>query len=196
MAATPLVKLIVAETFNCLAIRDEQFPLDAYYHKHLPTESAIEDLIGKAQIVFAPGLLDVLQCDDPPTVEYFKALPTLSDSKERTWGVYLIVLEKADFEDLAYIGSGTQYRGIGLAQRLADYREDDGHKLPINVEAAIKAGYSIVHKGVLAQNPTPPAELMLAVRTLLVSIEGTLAALLWTMYTPNGGDWGMGDVCR
>lgn len=41
---------------------------------------------------FAPGLVDLLEVANPPTAEYFNALPDVSATK--VWLVYTPVLEK------------------------------------------------------------------------------------------------------
>jgi hypothetical protein len=107
-----LVQLVAEHTFNCLELRSELIPLSAPYYKHLPTLDVVENLLDASGVVFAPGLLDVLLSDEPPTLDYFKSLPTVTETTE-AWGVYVISLEKAEFQPLAYIGSGTNSdRGV------------------------------------------------------------------------------------
>ncbi len=58
-----------------------------------PDEAALNQMASTIALVFAPGLLQVLQSTVPPTIEYFKTLPPC-DRLDRFWAVYLLVLEK------------------------------------------------------------------------------------------------------
>ena len=187
-----LIGLVAEDIFDCLALREEQVALAPYYEKYLPTQAAIEELISTAGVIFAPGLLDVLQSDEPPNVEYFKSLPTLQKG-EHLWGVYVIVLEKDKCETLVYIGSGTK-PDWGIMCRLRDYKNDTN--LPKYVAEARRSGYKVVHKGLIARATIPSPDLMPKIRTLLMTMEGAFQVVFWTMYTPGGGDWGLGDLCR
>jgi hypothetical protein len=187
-----IVLLVTGDAFNCLAMRNVSVVLSPPYHKHVPTEEAIEELIGTANVEFAPQLLDVLQSDDPPTIDFWKSLPVFS-LKPLAWGVYALVLEKTGCESLVYIGSGTNSE-LGVAHRLRDY--DRFTHLPLYVSKALEEGYKIVHKGLLAKAPMPSASIMPTIRTLFITLEGTFQAVFWTLHTPNGGDWGLSDACR
>ena len=189
--------LIAKHAFACLVTKSDIHALSAPYYKYLTSEEAIEKLFETAGINFAPGLLEVIQCDEPPTIEYFKSLPVLPDDIEaQAWGIYVIVLEKEESLPLAYIGSGTN-SDYGIRVRLNEYDKGSSYSnLPQHVSGALKDGYTIVHKGLLVEAPVPTAGLMPTIRTLLVTLEGTFQVTFWTMHTPRGKDWGMGGLCR
>jgi hypothetical protein len=46
------------------------------FAKALLDEDVLQELLSAASLCFAPGLLQVLQSATPPTVDYFKSLPT------------------------------------------------------------------------------------------------------------------------
>jgi hypothetical protein len=56
-------------------------------------------------IIVAPGLLKALQSELPPTIDFFKGLPTHS---KNLWGVCLILLRNSIYE------LGTQGTGLGI----------------------------------------------------------------------------------
>lgn len=72
----------------------------------------MEQLLSSTSLASAPGLFEVLQASTPPTVSYFKSLPT--DCK-KLWAVYLLVLEKLSCRPKIYIGSGTDAKS-GILQ--------------------------------------------------------------------------------
>jgi hypothetical protein len=104
ITATTVFQLVVLLTWACLDNRPpkKKHPI---FSKVLPTQAVVEELLSAVSVVFAPGLFEVLQASTPPTLHYFKGLPT--DDKKR-WGIYLLVLEKPGARPKIYIGSGTQ----------------------------------------------------------------------------------------
>lgn len=52
-----------------------------------PAQDVMENLL--LGITFAAGLLDALLSELPPTIDFFKSLPTHSKG---LWGIYLILL--------------------------------------------------------------------------------------------------------
>lgn len=71
-----------------------------------PDEATLNQMASTIAVVFAPGLLQVLQCSAPPTLGYLKTLP-LCDRLDRVWAVYLLILEKPGRRPKVYVGSGT-----------------------------------------------------------------------------------------
>lgn len=47
---------------------------------------------------------------------------------------------------------------------------------------AIKDGYIIDHKAILCSLPTPPADLVLSLRVLVLDLEAMFTARLWALY--------------
>ncbi|KAK7727879.1 Aconitate hydratase mitochondrial [Diaporthe eres] len=158
------------------------------FTKYLPDEGALAKLAGKVPIKFAPGVLDAVQSDDPPTIEYFKSLPP---GNKNIWAMYLLVLEKPGCVSLIYIGSGTDSLN-GCYPRLQTY--DKLSNLPVYVEKAVKDGYKIVHKGALCQTPIPSASLRPSIRVLFVALEAMFTFVFWAIRSVSDDAFQMGHV--
>lgn len=141
----------------------------------IASQDILEDLLSESGLEFAPGLLDVFQSTTPPTILWFKKLPTYI---EKCWGVYLLVLEKGGYRPKIYIGSGTNSE-YGLRKRLECY--DKKSVLPVGVKQALDDGYTIVHKGLLCWCPIPAATLRFVIRILLIAIEAIFSVMLKAM---------------
>jgi hypothetical protein len=74
------------------------------FSKVLSSQDIVEQFLASASLAFAPGLFEVLQISAPPTIAWFKSLPS-GDNKR--WAIYLLVLEKPFCRPQIYIGSGT-----------------------------------------------------------------------------------------
>lgn len=171
--------LVLFSTWDCLS---ETHTLDKvqYFDMVFPDLPSLEDAFSTAAISFAPDLLDVLQSDTAPTSSFFKSLPAKPDNK--TWAVYVLVLEKPDHETGIYIDSGTNTKG-GVLYRWNEY--DKNKRLPSNVEAALNEHYTIAHKDMLcwALRPTPASTPVC--RLLFYALEATFAYLFWA-YADSG----------
>jgi len=185
--ATTILQFVTLVTWTCLS--DTPFnQKNTLFARFLTSLSVLEVIASTASLNFAPGLLDVLQAAAPPTIEFFKRLPT--DTLPR-WGVYVIVLEKPGCRPRLYIGSGTNTIG-GVRVRLRQY--DDGFLLPQWVKDALDHGYTIVHKGLLCWISEPIAALGPVSRLLLVAVEAAFAYMFWAMKARTS-DYGMGHIC-
>lgn len=138
-----------------------------------PNEDAMKVLL--VRITFAPGLLDVLRSATPPTIAFFKALPS---NARGLWGVYLILLEKSGCRPRIYIGSGTGSQG-GLLYRWRDY--NDPLRVPLYVKKALDEGYRITHKGALCWTPIPSSAKRFPLRALFLILETVFSLALWAM---------------
>ncbi|KAK4951845.1 carbamoyl-phosphate synthase (glutamine-hydrolyzing) cpa2 [Elasticomyces elasticus] len=154
-----------------------------------PTEKVLERLLHAANVSFAPGLLDVLQSTTPPTIAFFKTLPT---EFAKRWAVYLLVLEKLGCRPKIYVGSGTQVVK-GVKGRLDQY--DNEQSLPQYVQAALDEGFTITFKGLLCWMPIPAFAQVYAYRGLILTLETALAAVLWAMRS-KVKHYGMPAVCH
>lgn len=121
--------------------------------------------------------MDVLESTNPPTVNYFKSLPTQSNN---VWAVYLIALEKSGFPPKIYIGSGTD-KDIGVRARLMQYERLK--MLPRFAHNALLDGYAIVHTGLPCWTPIPTALQRHSFRVLLLALEATFTWGFWAMYS-------------
>jgi hypothetical protein len=137
--AATLLQLMLLITWTCLS----DTPVNqkhVYFTRFLTSQVVLKEKASAVNLVFADGLLEVLQDTVPPTVAYFKTLPT--DTTKR-WAIYLLVLEKPKCRPRIYIGSGTNNQ-YGVHRRLRTY--DSKHNLPRYVEKSLDEGYKIVHK--------------------------------------------------
>jgi hypothetical protein len=78
------------------------------------SRAIFDQTFAESGIDFAPGLLPVFHSSTPPTVLFFKDLPTRAAITFRCWAVYLLVLEKAGSRPKIYVGSGTNDDGKQL----------------------------------------------------------------------------------
>lgn len=187
LTATTILQFVTLVTWNCL--NDTPFnQKNTLFARFFTSLSVLEVIALTASLDFAPGLLEVLGAAAPPTIEFFKSLPT--DTLSR-WGVYVIVLEKPLCRPRLYIGSATNTIG-SIRVRWQQY--DDGFLLPHWVEDALDDGYTIVHKGLLCWIPKPTAALVPISRLLLVAVEAAFAYMFWAMKA-RLGDYGMGHIC-
>jgi hypothetical protein len=185
--AATLLQLVMLITWTCLS--DTPFnQKNTLFARFFTSQAVLEEVASTASLVFAPGLFEVLQAATPPTIQFFKGLPTDTSSR---WGIYVMVLEKCSCRSRIYIGSGTNYKG-GVRSRLKQY--DDGFLLPNFVEKALDEGYKIVHKGLLCWIPQPTAAKQPVNRLLFVALEAAFSYMFWTMKAVTK-DYGMGHIC-
>ena len=162
-AAVVIFNLIILNTWKVLV--DSPSVLKIYWYDEYQTSmSVLETIASKASLTFAPGLLEVLSCLTPPTIDFIKTLPSPSRSElTRTWIVYAILLEKPNCRPKLYIGSATSSRD-GASARWGQYETQT--YLSSNIFDALKDGFSITHKGVLCEAPKPHVSFM-PIRCLL-----------------------------
>jgi hypothetical protein len=153
-----------------------------------PTEDMLEQHFSSALVTFAPRLLDIMQSASPPSIDYFKSLPSASLP---LWGVYLLVFEKTGSRPKIYIGSGT-CQDQGLKRRLRNY--DLETIISRNVRQALDDGFVIVHQGLLCSAPIPTAALRFPIRTLILLLEAVFCIVLWAMASRTK-DYGMPTLC-
>jgi hypothetical protein len=72
-----------------------------------PTHQELEVCMLGWLFTFAPGLLEVLNSQTPPTIAYFKSLPLQT---VRLWARYVLVPENAGSRPKIYIGCDTESR--------------------------------------------------------------------------------------
>lgn len=160
-----------------------------------PTEQTIETTIQNTPLQFAPGLLKVFQSPTAPTIDYFKTLPL---HVEKQWAVYLLVLEKPQERPKIYVGSGTS-SASGVKSRMSAYdrRTSTGqyvNKIPATVDTAMRHGYTITHKCVLAWTALPLPSDRYELRSLFLLLETIFALGFWSM-TSRRKDYFMPALC-
>lgn len=185
-AGTTLIQLVLLLTWTCLITTPEKLK-HPIFSKVLSDQDALTNLLSSIPMVFAPGLLEVLQASTPPTVSYFKGLPS---EIMKLWAIYLLFLEKPGSRPRIYIGLATHTKGA--YRRFNDY--DRGEKLSLNIQRALKDGYTIVHKGCLCWTPIPATGQIPEIRTLFIALEATLTFVFWAMCSKK--DYKMGGMHR
>ena len=94
----------------------------------IPNPRRLKQLLVGFSFSFAPGLLEVLLSSAPPTITFFKELPTLLVG---VWAVYLLSCSRnSTGPPRIYISSGTAM-DTGVAMRFDQYGK--GRDLPVFV---------------------------------------------------------------
>jgi hypothetical protein len=185
--AATLLQLVLLITWTCLSDTPAKQKL-ALYTLIFTSQADLEEMASRISLEFAPGLFSVLRAAAPPTVQYFKSLPT---NVNKRWAVYLLVLEKPGFCPRIYIGSGTEAIE-GVTSRLRQYNRGD--KLPLYIEKAVKEGYTINHIGLLCWTSIPPAVSQARIRLLFLALKATFSYIFWAVRVVNK-DYGMSHIC-
>ncbi|RMZ88796.1 hypothetical protein DV736_g3972, partial [Chaetothyriales sp. CBS 134916] len=113
---TVMINFVMLATWTCLSDTPfaKEYALCFVLHKSgSPRHDCFDGL------VFAPGLLNVVQFPTPPTIQFFNSLPTDASSR---WGIYAIVLETPGCRPRLYTGSGTE-ANPGVSARLKQYND-------------------------------------------------------------------------
>ncbi|KFY92389.1 hypothetical protein V498_04989 [Pseudogymnoascus sp. VKM F-4517 (FW-2822)] len=185
-ASASVVETIAGKTWECVEMSTRKHSL---FDQIFPDRERLFDSVAAAPLQFCPGLLEAMNAPSPPPPDFFKSLPSNGRGK---WGVYALVLEKAGFEPLVYIGSGTN-ADSGVRSRWSSY--DRRNVLPRFVKVAFDTGYTVTHKGLLMWSAIPAAAEVPCLRLLFVAIEATFSFMFWTMYSKTK-DYGMGGICQ
>ncbi|SMR63353.1 unnamed protein product [Zymoseptoria tritici ST99CH_3D1] len=167
-----------------------KYSMNVLFLTIFPDLDTATSLLASLSLQFAPGLLDVLQLATPPTIAYFKSLPDPYLSK--SWGVYVLVLEKNGRRPKIYIGSGTDSTS-GLRARMKSY--DSRHRLPHFVQLALKDGFKITHKGLLCWIPLPSIPKRALSALLILALESTFTWAFWAMVGKTEFGYRMAELC-
>jgi DNA-directed RNA polymerase subunit RPC12/RpoP len=185
--AVAILEYMVWLVWSCLSEMNPKLK-NPVFDMVLTSSAVIAQLMSSSLVVFAPGLLDVLLSETPPTVAYFMSLPK---DIEKRWAVYLLVLTKLNCRPRIYIGSGTaKKRGVALRF----YQYDQKIALPCSIERTLNEGYTIASKGLLCWAPVPSALIRFPLRALFLAIESVLSLALWAMVS-RSKDYGMPHLC-
>lgn len=186
-----LLGLIALLTWVCYDCTDRK---SFAFLKHLPSHDVVYHLCASLGLIFAPGLWEVLHSATPPTTAWFEQLPRHDKSKK--WGVYILVLQKLDSQDLIYCGSATNSEK-GINARFANYDNLERGSMPKYLLQAIDDGYRITSKGLLVKAPIPALAIQDAVRLLFIAIETLFTFIFWALRVPNKGepDYLLGKMC-
>lgn len=127
----------------------------------------ITDLV---PITLAPGLHDVLNSNEPPSVDFFMTTPRPAEGQ--LWGIYALLMYKPGCAFKLYIGSGTNAES-GVLTRISSYRADSS-TLPRFVKQAFSNGYELYHIGLLCWTPLPSPGLIPKARGLILALEALM----------------------
>jgi hypothetical protein len=178
--------------WNCLSHTDDAMKA-VVYSVLFPEPDLLRGALHEAGFTYAPGLLDALQSETPPTIGFFKNLPNevRRNGRDR-WGIYVLVLAKDGHVSKIYIGSGTNTKG-GLFARFSTY--GSALYLPDNVGKALDDGYVIVSKGLLAWCSQPIEDHVFVVRGLCLLLEATFTFVFWA-FRSRTKSYGYPDFCH
>jgi hypothetical protein len=176
--ATTMLDLLVLLIWTCCENASWNQTAFRFAMKSKPLLHA---LLSSAGLAYCPGLFEAVQSTSPPPLSWFLSRTTPFPTK--TWGVYLIVLEKEGHRPITYIGSGTA-ADRGIRARMNSY--DTNSLLSTYVQQAIfDDKYSITHKMLLVSCPIPAAGRIPLVRTALKGVEAVLSCVLSTFHNPD-----------
>lgn len=178
-AAGSITAFVISLVWNCLFVTPEKNKHPTY-GKVIPSQAVLTQLFCSVSLVFAPGLFDALQAAAPPTIAYFKGLPS---SYEKQWAIYVLVLEKPDCRPKVYIGSGINSER-GVFKRFREY--DAGRNFGWRAQDALNDGFVLVHKGLLCTMPMPTVALVPSLRIAFVAMEAMFAFTFWAMQSQTG----------
>ncbi|MCJ1443047.1 MAG: Protein kinase C-like 1 [Stictis urceolatum] len=148
-----------------------------------------EMVILGTDIEFCTGLFDVLQASSPPSIDWFLSLPS-AGSPDLVWGVYIMILWKPGHRYILYVGSETLFVGCVRAR----FREYNRGELPRYVTEALRNGYTIKKKALLATRPITQAAKLPVYRVVLLALEAIFACYFWAMYKRDH-DYGFNHLC-
>ncbi|KAK8218225.1 hypothetical protein IWZ01DRAFT_547576 [Phyllosticta capitalensis] len=172
-----LLQLLLLLAWQCLTLPHHSL-LHPTFKAVLPTFDVLQELFLQASLNFHKELFGILIGLKPPTLATLKKLPTFTARK--IWGVYMIILKKADAKPKVYVGSGTEhYDNQGVHARLRAYDNPDVYwsVLPQYVRRAMKDGYSITHKAAICWIPIPSPGKAPMYRTLFLVLEALFMAV-------------------
>ncbi|KAH5404108.1 hypothetical protein HBI52_001540 [Parastagonospora nodorum] len=141
------------------------------------------------QLTFAPGLAEVLDSPTPPTLEYFRSLPTVINSEWRKhWAIYVHIYELEGRKPRLYLGSATAQRGA--TPRLDTYEKATGPTLPRFVKKAIAQGFRKTRTALLAWSDIAPPGIFPKARQRYYGIEGIFQMLFFaSIFNKYESEW-------
>jgi hypothetical protein len=184
--ATTILQLVLVLTGNCLSTTpaNQQHPL---FTQIFTSYVIFEQIASTTSLVFAPGLFSTLQAATPPTVAFFKSLPT---NVNKRWAVYLIFLEKSGSRAKIYIGSGTESLR-GISNRFYNY--DQAEHLPLYPEGSERRLYHQTQRTPMLDS-NPICCLTTYNSSLVSCVEATFSYVFRAMRTTKR-DYGMSQIC-
>ncbi|KAE8822607.1 hypothetical protein HRS9139_09947 [Pyrenophora teres f. teres] len=160
------------------------------YDLVFPKPEDFKDTCNTIPLTYASGLSEVLASPTPPSLDYFRSLPSaMPDELHDVWIVYLHIYELQDHRPRVYIGSGTNAE-LGGGQRLKDYDNPDATTMPRMIQAALKKGFSKTHTTILCSSPIPSAGHVPKARQRYLAMEGVMQMLFFaSVYNNYEPEW-------
>lgn len=154
------------------------------------TQDVLAAVFFLSRFRFCPGLLAQLQSSTPPTLEWFRSLP--STVRSGSWGVYVLLYEKSGCKPMIYIGSGTHLTH-GIRFRITQHIS--GQRSPVEIAKAVASRYRLTNTRLLAYCPIPSGGSLLKHRAVIVALE-TALTLLFSALRNRSKHYGLPDLCR
>ncbi|KAI5266207.1 heat shock 70 kDa protein [Aureobasidium subglaciale] len=186
-----LSQLIAAVTW--LALSQSSWTSYAFV-KVCPSRDVFSTLFASLSLAFAPGLFDLLQSLEPPSVQWFLDLSSFIPLY--VWAIYVVVLFKEGYGYWLYFGSATDSTR-GARARLGEYPTPEkpvGNCVPANVQAALDDGFTIVHKALVVWCPIPSPAHIPHLRVVMVTIE-TAFTILFAGFVNRNTGYGLPELC-
>ncbi|GIZ43039.1 hypothetical protein CKM354_000628300 [Cercospora kikuchii] len=184
---------ILERTWTCLNQKTWKHP---NFDRVFPEKQALQDAMETAELRFCPGLLDAINSDEPPSVEWFMNLPSATENGkvgDRVFGDYVLIFTKDGCPTLIYIGCGTESI-YGLHSRMLKYDTNDVTSISQTVLDALRDGYTIAHKGKLIECDLPAARVRPIMSVLFLATEAMCQFTFWALRSLKK-DYGMGACC-
>jgi hypothetical protein len=181
--ATNMLPLLILLMWNCLR-RSPGYYKAPVYDQVFPTLQILQAMMNDWNFSFASGLFDALRSSTPPSLAFFKSLPSGMHAHiffsvlKNVFAVYVVVMEKAGKWKI-YIGSATNSID-GLLGRARNYKNHDSN-LGTWVLKALAEGWTITHIGLLAWLPLPRLRDQARIRALFLIMEATFTWTFWSM---------------
>ncbi|KAL2129090.1 hypothetical protein VTI74DRAFT_8253 [Chaetomium olivicolor] len=147
------------------------------YGTLVPTRYRLDEIFTSIFPTFSPDLLQILQGTNPPAISFFKGLPE-NDKSVKSWGVYVLILEKAGSRPCLYIGSGTKTQ-YGITNRLRNY--ELGSSIPWSVSRVLDNAYTITHKKIICSVPIDTIRDALHGRLIILALEAMFTFTFWAV---------------
>lgn len=86
MAASPAdtFALVVSLVWACLCV---PVRMNTVFKEIFTSKIVLDEILAAASLSFCPGLFEILKATSPPTLQWFKSLPS-TKSKGTSWGIY------------------------------------------------------------------------------------------------------------
>lgn len=138
--------------------------------------AAWDSVVDSSPLSFAPGVDQVLSSTEPPSINFFRTLPTPSKTRKQ-WGIYALVLERPGCTPILYIGSGRNAEGR-IQARHTSYINLTG-PFAYLVQKALDGGFTITSCGMLCWTDLPAPHLVPRLRARVLVLEAVFTIVFY-----------------